>query len=246
MTFPYRLPIVCAVALGSYLLLGQTASVQPMEGGFAKTVQPFLAQNCARCHNADLMISGVRVDHLNAHLEDRHIRIWEGVRHRVRDGSMPPKGQPQPSAAERQKVVEWITKGLEMARARPAPKNGLIRRLTVSQYRNTLRELLQLEDDLTETLPPDAISKDGFINNQETLQLSPLQLEAYLEIAGEALTRALVEPKQKPAVQNFWVELGESINKNPLGEELILGANSQLLANKDYTVTQLTAAKPFA
>ena len=29
------------------------------------------------------------------------------------------------------------------------PKNGGVRRLTVAQYRNTLRELLLLEEDLT-------------------------------------------------------------------------------------------------
>jgi len=247
MTFKKRLLIVSVLALGSLFLYAQTPpATTSLEPGFTNTVKPFLAQNCARCHNADTMISGIRVDHLDANLEDRHIRIWEGVRHRVRDGSMPPKGQPQPSAAERQQVVEWITKGLEVARSRPAPKNGLIRRLTVSQYRNTLRELLQLEDDLTETLPPDAISKDGFVNNQETLQLSPLQLEAYLEIAGEALTRAIVEPSLKADIQNFRVDLGTSINQSPVPEELILGANSLLLANKDYTVTQLTARKPFA
>ena len=124
---------------------------------------------------------------------------------------MPPKGLPQPTPEERQQVVEWITKGLEIARSRPAPKNGLIRRLTVAQYRNTLRELLLLEDDLTETLPPDAISKDGFVNNQETLQLSPLQLEAYLEIAGEALTRAIVDPAFKPAIQNFRDTLAQNL-----------------------------------
>ena len=100
---------------------------------------------------------------------------------------MPPKGMPQPSGVERQRTVEWIDRALDVARSRPTPKNGLVRRLTVAQYRNTLRELLLLDDDLTEILPPDAISKDGFVNNKETLQLSPLLLEAYFEIAEEAL-----------------------------------------------------------
>ncbi|MBS1827033.1 MAG: DUF1592 domain-containing protein [Acidobacteria bacterium] len=237
---------VSALAVCSYFLFAQAPSTGPLEPDFQQTIKPFLTKNCAQCHNADNMTAGVRVDHLHAGFEDRHIRVWEGVRHRVRDGSMPPKGLPQPTAEERRQIVDWIGKGLEIARLRPAPKNGLIRRLTVSQYRNTLRDLLQLEDDLTETLPPDAISRDGFVNNQETLQLSPLQLEAYLEIAGEALTRAIVDPAQKPAIQNFRVDLGASINKDPLPEELILGANSQLLANKDFTVTQLTAKKPFS
>jgi hypothetical protein len=109
-----------------------------------------------------------------------------------------------------------------------------------------LRELLLLDDDLTEALPPDAVSRDGFVNNTETLQLSPLLMEAYFEIAEQALNRSIVDPKKKPAIQNFRVDFGASINPEPLREELILGADSLLLNNKDFVVTQLKPNKPFA
>ena len=158
---------------------------------------------------------------------------------------MPPKGLPQPTSAARQQMVEWITQALEVARLRPAPKNGLVRRLTVSQYRNTLRELLLLDDDLTVGLPPDAVSKDGFVNNKDTLQLSPVLTESYFEIAEEALNRAIVDPKSKPSIQNFRVDLGAYVNPAPIREKLILGAGSQLLNNEDVLVTQLTPKKPF-
>lgn len=250
----HRLPTVSALALATlvgsawttrYLSAQPAAAPPPLEPIFTQTVKPFLQKNCQQCHNADNLSAGVRVDHLDTSLEDRHIRVWEGIRHRVRDGSMPPKGMPQPSAAEREATVEWITRAIEIARLRPSPKNGLVRRLTVAQYRNTLRELLQLDDDLTESVPPDAVSSDGFVNNKDTLQLSPLLLESYLEIAEKALNRSIVDPTQKPAIQKFRMDLGESINKNPLTEELILGANSLLLENKDFTVTELTPKKPF-
>src|SRR5688572_28600073 len=114
-------------------LLGQaTGSGQKaLESSFEEIVTPFFKQNCLGCHNAELSTAGVRVDQLDAKLEDRHIEVWEAIRRRVRDGSMPPKGMPQPTSAEREKVVEWITQALEIARLRPAPKNGLVRRLTV-------------------------------------------------------------------------------------------------------------------
>ncbi|MDZ4798569.1 MAG: LamG-like jellyroll fold domain-containing protein [Bryobacteraceae bacterium] len=216
-----------------------------LETGFDQQVQPFLKKNCVTCHNADNPTAGIRVDQLDARLEDRHIRVWEGMRHRLSEGTMPPKGLPQPSAAERQQMVQWIGRALDVARLRPAPKNGTVRRLTVAQYRNTLHELLLLDDDLTEGLPPEAVSKDGFLNNKETLQLSPLLLESYLDIAEDALSRAIVEPRAKPFIQNFRMDLGAGINPSPLAEELILGANSLLLKNKDFTVTQLTPGKPF-
>jgi len=218
----------------------------PLEASFQQQAKPFLEQHCVQCHNADVMTSGVRVDHLDASLQDRHLRLWEAVRKKIGDESMPPKELPQPTSAERQQMVEWITRALDVARSRPTPKNGLVRRLTVSQYRNTLRELLLLDDDLTEALPPDAVSRDGFVNNTETLQLSPLLMEAYFEIAEQALNRSTVDPKKKPAIQNFRLDLGASINPEPLREELILGADSLLLNNKDFVVTQLKPSKPFA
>ncbi|MCC6590279.1 MAG: DUF1592 domain-containing protein [Bryobacterales bacterium] len=247
---------VSAIALAFAIAFAWIASTRRIEAAdsvppsqaasFNQVAKPFLTKNCVRCHNVDTPISGVRVDHLDASLEDRHLKMWESVRHKVRTGTMPPKGQPQPSDEERRQMDQWITKALDIARSRPTPKNGQVRRLTVAQYRNTLRDLLLLEDDFTEILPPDAISKDGFVNNKETLQLSPLLMEAYMEIAEEALSRSIVETKAKPWIQNFRMDLGAGINKNPLPEQLILGANSLLLENKDFTVTQLTPRKPFA
>ncbi len=218
---------------------------QSTSSPFDQTVKPFLQQNCFQCHNVDNSTAGVRVDQLGPNLEDQHVRLWEAIRHRVEEGSMPPKGLPQPTPEARQQIVAWINQSLEVARSRPAPQNGIVRRLTVAQYRNTLRDLLKLDDDLTEILPPDAISADGFVNNKETLQLSPLLLETYLEIAEKSLQLAIVDPKSKPKIQNFRVELGESINPQPLPEELILGANSHLLENADFVVSEPALSKPF-
>src|SRR5262249_47053532 len=131
-----------------------------LDPSFQKTVKPFFKKNCMLCHNTENSTAGVRVDQLDSSLDDRQIPTWQAIRNRIKAGTMPPKGVPQPTTAERQAMVEWIDTALQVARSRPAPMNGLVRRLTIAQYRNTLRELLLLEDDLTSGLPPDAISKD--------------------------------------------------------------------------------------
>ena len=125
-----------------------------LEQSFEQQAKPFLKQYCLRCHNAEKASSGVRVDQLDASLEDRHLRLWKAMRKQIADEAMPPEDEPQPSDVERQRMVQWIEHALSVARSRPRPKNGLVRRLTVAQYRNTLRELLQFEDDLTEALRP--------------------------------------------------------------------------------------------
>lgn len=190
-------------------------------------------------------MAGVRIDLLNGKMEERHIDTWEAARKRIAGGTMPPKSSPQPSEAERERMIKWIDQALEVARTRRGAKNGMVRRLTVAQYRNTLRDLLMLEDEVADILPPDAVSKDGFLNNHERLELSPLLTEAYFEIAERALDRVIVDPKQKPSIQNFRVDFGAGINTNPIADRLILGAGSTLLNPESFTATQLTAKKPF-
>lgn len=228
---------------------GELAAESPparLETSFERQAQPFLQANCVGCHNEATQMSGVRLDDLDAVFEDRSLRLWETVRTKIADETMPPAGAPQPDGPERQRMVVWLERALDAARSRPARKNGSARRLTVAQYRNTLRELLRLEDDFTDRLPPDAVSEDGFVNNAATLELSPLLMEAYFEVAEEALDRAIVDPQAMPAIQTVRVELGKSINPAPLSAPLILGANSHLLDNADYVVTQPVPAKPFA
>ena len=240
----FSLVSIAALALTAYFPPARAVAA-PADTSFEHFVKPFLNQNCLRCHNVENSTAGIRVDLLDATFGDDQIRMWNAVQRRIRGGTMPPKGQPQPAGAERQKMAEWIGHGLEVARLRPAPKNGLVRRLTVAQYRNTLRELLLIDNDLTAALPPDAVSKDGFLNNRDTLQLSPLLMEAYFEIAEKALDHAIVDPASKPSIQNFRVDLGSGVNPAPLPEKLVLGAGSQLLENSDVLVTQLTPSKSF-
>lgn len=238
---------VLGIVLTAAVNVGQTADdIAALEEPFQKHVGPFLKQHCIRCHNPDELNSGIRVDHLTAAMEDRHLKLWGGIRHQIESRKMPPDDEPQPSDDERQQILEWIDRGLHLAKTRPTPKNGGVRRLTVAQYKNTLKELLLLEDDVADILPPDAVSRDGFTNNQETLALSPLLLETYLEIAEKALNRTIVDEAAKPAIQNFRMDLGTGVNPMPCPDNLILGADSLLLNNADVLVTQLTATKPFA
>jgi hypothetical protein len=158
---------------------------------------------------------------------------------------MPPEDEPQPTAEERKRLMEWIREALTQARSRKSEKNGSVRRLTVAQYRNTLRDLLGLEDNVADVLPADGVSKDGFLNNGQTMELSPLLIEAYFDVAEIALSRCIVDENTKPLIQNFRMDLGAGINPDPFPEELTLGALNHLLPNQDFVVTQLRTQKPF-
>ncbi|MHC4877877.1 MAG: DUF1592 domain-containing protein [Planctomycetota bacterium] len=212
---------------------------------FDGSVKGLLRKFCVDCHSVDNMESGIRVDHLEGTLPERSLKLWEAIRRNLDEATMPPKDSDQPTDDERSAIIDWIDRGFAMARSRPDEKNGSTRRLTVAQYQNTLRDLLGIEENVTDVLPPDAVSADGFLNNGQTLELSPLLLEAYFNIAEKALDLCIVDETAKPQIQNFRMDLGAKINPKPCPDNLILGALSMLLKNDDFVVTQLEAKKPF-
>ena len=213
---------------------------------FKASVRPLLKQYCFNCHGEEKPKAGIRVDYLDGTVPDKEVRHWEVIRKQLREEEMPPEDEKQPSKTQRAVLIKWIDEALKMARTRVRPKNGGARRLTVTQYRNTLRDLLGIDEELTGVLPPDGVSKDGFLNNGQSMLLSPLLVESYFNIAERALDLAIVDPKAKPVIQNFRMDLGHEINTEPCPDRLILGANNALLANDNFIVRQLVPKKSFA
>lgn len=234
-------------ALLTVLILSQWSVVfaDELQAQFDSKVLPVLQNHCFDCHNVDDRESGVRLDHLDGSLPDGTIQLWEHVGKQIESRSMPPEDHSEIPAKQRRELLSWLEASLHKARIRETPNNGTSRRLTVAQYRHALEELLGIEDDFTAALPDDGISKDGFTNDSATLSASPLQIEAWFEIATKALEASTVDPDQPPVVQNFRMDLGRGINPQPLKENLILGALNRLLPKQDFTVTELTPVKSF-
>ena len=216
------------------------------EQSFVNIALPFLKDHCCRCHNELERESGIRVDQLDGKLPEASLKLWEEISDQIENDAMPPEEETQPTTKQRTSMVRWISKALHEARSRPRPINGSVRRLTVQQYKNTLSQLLGLEEDFAATLPSDGVSRDGFTNNADTLLTSPLQVEAWFNIAEKAVDACLVDESSQPSIQNFRMDLGKSVNPEPFGESLILGANSRLLPNQDFRITELDPDKPFS
>jgi mono/diheme cytochrome c family protein len=203
-------------------------------------------QHCAACHDAEQHEGGVQLDRMEPFPTVATRSVFERMARAVREGTMPPEDAPPLSDAERAGLLEWAEQSLAAFDARPVLRNGSVRRLTVAQYRLAIQDLLGIEDDVTGSLPADAISKEGFTNQAATLQLSPSQLEAYLEAAGRAIDAALVDVTKPPEIQRFRVQLGQGINPHPIADDLILGHISKLLPTADVLITEPEIAKPFA
>jgi hypothetical protein len=69
--------------------------------------------------------------------------------------------------------------------------------LSRSQYSATVRDLLNLHVDVGNALPADGAGGEGFDNAAETLFLSPIHAEKYLDAAKLALTSAAMDPRAR-------------------------------------------------
>ena len=116
---------------------------------------------------------------------------------------MPPKGAPAPPVDQREQFTNWITASVReaacVAGAMPSPTG--IRRLNRDEYAATVRDLLDIQVDLTSSLPADGAGGEGFDNAGETLFLSPLLSEKYMKAAKFAMDVAAKEyqvPREDP------------------------------------------------
>jgi Protein of unknown function (DUF1592)/Protein of unknown function (DUF1588)/Protein of unknown function (DUF1585)/Protein of unknown function (DUF1587)/Protein of unknown function (DUF1595)/Cytochrome C oxidase, cbb3-type, subunit III len=189
----------CRIPLAILLVAACPAGAadEPRAAGEAA---PFLKAYCLKCHDGEKPKGGVHLARLPpARGVAADPKTWDAALVRVRDGEMPPKGSDQPPPAEREQFVEWVKQTLNVtvcgAGARPGP--APLRRLNRSEYAATVRDLLGIQFSAAQKLPEDGAGGEGFDNAAETLKLSPLHAEKYLEAAREALDYAAKEPRTR-------------------------------------------------
>ncbi len=173
---------------------------------FEETVGPFLATNCAACHNDQAKTAGVSFNFVDESAAVKDPYLWEDVKRMLAGGSMPPKGLPRPAPEAVEAVVEWIDKTLATAAVNSKPDPGRVtaRRLNRTEYNNTIRDIFGMDLRPAADFPVDD-SGYGFDNIGDVLTVSPTLMEKYLVAAGK-VARAVVATDRKPpkaSVQRF-------------------------------------------
>ena len=83
---------------------------------FKKHITPFLEANCTDCHDAETQKGKVELHSIGDDFSNGdNVVMWERVLEQLEIGTMPPEKKPQPTSAERQKIVNWIKDGLKSA-----------------------------------------------------------------------------------------------------------------------------------
>jgi len=173
--------ILPGLALGADSEARKAEAVQFFRG----KVTPFVTTYCLPCHqNRRPTRAGVNFSPaLNDPGHAAFTEQWKRGAFRVKAHDMPPKGAKQPNEEERQMFGEWLGKLKYLSHKDPGP--FVLRRLTKTEYANTLRDLFGVDPSIADGLP-DEVAGQGYLNS-----LSPLQLEQYLKIADEVVKRVV-------------------------------------------------------
>ena len=187
----------------------------------------FLKEHCLRCHGADKAEGDLRLDHLSADFsKPDDFETWRKVLTRVASGEMPPPKEPRPAKAQSAEFVARLTTQLDAAAAKlRADGRVTLRRLNRVQYENTVRDLFAVDVEVKDTLPEDAVAH-GFDNVGAALNISPVQMERYLEAADLVITATQAPVhKLESTTQRFQYELPPYITSLKKDDGLILFRN---------------------
>lgn len=171
-------------------------------------VREILTKYCYECHSSKKAEGGLNLERFDSFAAAQKEKpLWEGVQGRFFPREMPPEGAPQPNDRERDQLRNWLTAMVkhdgdctEIANDRNTNfyrGHVMSRRLTRTEYANAIRDLTGVEINAVELLPSDGSGGEGFDAVGDSLFLSPIHLERYLETAQQVTAALWPEAPQE-------------------------------------------------
>ena len=209
-----KVPLVCCG-----LVLIAVVSLLPGDGGVAIVAlgqergnvsslvahQALVNEYCIGCHDALTSSGGFSWDSLDLAHPEQDPELAETVIKKLRSGMMPPAGVPRPEMA----ALKSLASGIEMridqaAAAAPYISAPELHRVNRTEYRNSVRDLLDLDVNVADLLPPDPTT-NGFDNMSDSLTISPALMGAYIRAAEKISRGAIGDPEAPPGMTLYQV-----------------------------------------
>jgi hypothetical protein len=231
-----RLLSACICLLASSLYFeadAQQSTVSPQRA--------LIDQYCVICHNQSIVnstpvenegLQTTQLRNLGLTLDTENIsdlaanpEVWEKVVKKLRVGVMPPPNYPRPDKDSYDEFRTWLETGLDqVAATRVDPgRTQAFHRLNQTEYKNAVRDLLSLDIDVAEMIPPDAPDQYGFDNNAEVLALSPVLVERYVSAAHKIAELAVGATPRGASIKTYEVPLN-LIQNDRQNDELPFGS----------------------
>ena len=168
---------------------------------FDADIAPVFNKYCVGCHSGaqpkgDIMLKFKDEDDARSRMATND-EFWDKVSTMLQGGLMPPAiVKNRPSDGERKLLVDWIKNDMLTIGGAPDPGPMIVHRLNNREYANTIRELLYLPPGYNPTVDFPADERgDGFDNNSDTLVISPVLIEHYLDAAQKSVALAFAPRK---------------------------------------------------
>ena len=150
---------------------------QKLQDDYDKSVRPLMTRLCLGCHSTKEKKGELDLERFTSlELISADVKPWQAMVEQLDTKEMPPKGKPQPTAAERTLLIRWVTRMLDAeARARAGdPGPIVLRRLSNAEYNYTVRDLTGITTlDPTREFPVDGAAGEGFTNAGAAQAMSP-------------------------------------------------------------------------
>jgi len=167
---------------------------------YEKKIQPLIEKYCSGCHTGADAESGLAFNNFaDAKSVFRQRRIWGKVAVRIDIGDMPPADSPQPSPEDRKTLTSWIQSTLNDIDCGKTPNPGSVtlRRINRYEYRNSIRDLFNIDYEPALGFPGDDVGY-GFDNIADVLTLPPLLMDKYLTAAEEISRKVIIASSTGP------------------------------------------------
>ena len=171
---------------------------------FSELILPILTKSCFGCHAGAEADGGLSLAYFkDARAVFKERMIWEKVAQRVEIGDMPPSEAEPLSEVDRKRMVAWIRSTLNDIDCGKTPNPGSVtlRRLNRFEYRNTIKDLFQIDYEPAVGFPGDDVGY-GFDNIGDVLTLPPLLMEKYVRAAEEISQRVIKAPEAGPVFES--------------------------------------------
>ena len=195
-----------------------------------------LDQYCVTCHSERLQTGGLVLENRDMVNLSADGEVWEKVLRKLGAGQMPPAGLPRPDQATKSTFVASLEGALAdeaEAAQNPGRKSG-IHRLNRIEYTNAIRDLLALEINGREMLPPDD-SGYGFDNIAAALTVTAGLLERYLITAQQVARMAIGDAAMRPVGTTYGMSFFE-LQDQRMSEDLPFGSRGGLSVNHYFPV----------
>jgi hypothetical protein len=206
--------VVGAVALGAPLTASRHDTPTPSPKLAAShasrktssdALNAVLNDYCLGCHDADGKAGGLSLQNFEPTQADKQAETAEKMIHKLRAGLMPPAGAPRPDAATERALQSALETSIDRAAAlHPYAGAPELHRVNRTEYRNSVRDLLGLDIDVSSWLPPDETGR-GFDNMADVLAVTPALVQGYVRAAGKISREAIGDAGVAPTMTMYRV-----------------------------------------